>query len=233
MKKPIIGVIPLWDNEKNSIWMLPDYLDELRAAGAVPVIFPLDADEAEARQLYDLCDGLLFTGGHDAHPSLYGQEVKPTCGEICLRRDDLEGKLFRLAYAGRKPMLGICRGSQMFNIFLGGTLYQDLPTEHPGDVPHRMTAPYDRAIHTVRVTEGSPLHHITGCSEIGVNSFHHQGICVLAPALQADAVAPDGLIEAVSCPDHPFLLAVQWHPEYLKSHPSGAAMFRAFVDSCK
>ena len=233
MKKPVIGVMPLWDDEKNSIWMLPDYLDGLRDAGAIPVIFPLDADEAEAQQLYELCDGLLFTGGHDSDPALYGQEIKSTCGTLCLRRDALESELFRLGYEGKKPMLGICRGCQLFNILLGGTLYQDLPTEHPGDVPHRMTTPYDRAIHPVAVTEGSLLHRITGCSEIGVNSYHHQGIWELGPGLQAEAVAPDGLVEAVSCPDHPFLLAVQWHPEYLKSHPSSAAMFRAFVDSCK
>ena len=233
MKKPIIGVTPLWDDEKNSLWMLPDYLDGLREAGAVPVIFPLDADETDIQHLYSICDGLLFTGGQDADPALYGQEAKPTCGSPCRRRDALEAGLFRMAFAGRKPMLGICRGSQMFNVFMGGTLYQNLPTEHPSDVSHRMTAPYDRAVHTVSVTKGGLLHRITGCDEIGVNSFHHQGICDLAPALQAEAVAPDGLVEAVSCPNHPFLLAVQWHPEYLKSHPSGAAMFRALVESCK
>ena len=233
MKKPIIGVIPLWDNEKNSIWMLPNYLDELRQAGAIPVIFSLDMEESDMQQLYDLCDGLLFTGGQDADPALYGQEAKPTCGSPCRRRDALEAGLFRLGFAGGKPMLGICRGSQLFNILLGGTLYQDLPTEHPSEVPHRMTAPYDRAVHTVTVTEGGMLQRITGCTEIGVNSFHHQGIRELAPALQAEAFAPDGIVEALSCPDHPFLLAVQWHPEYLKSHPSSAALFRAFADSCK
>ena len=233
MKKPIIGVTPLWDDEKNSIWMLPDYLDGLREAGAVPVIFSLDMEESDIRQMYAYCDGLLFTGGHDSDPALYGQEMKPTCGDLCLRRDTLESSLFRLGFAGRKPMLGICRGAQLFNILLGGTLYQDLPTEHPSEVPHRMTAPYDRAVHPVSVVEGSMLQQITGCSEIGVNSFHHQGIRELAPAQQAEAFAPDGIVEALSCPDHPFLLAVQWHPEYLQSHPSSRAMFRAFVESCK
>ena len=233
MEKPVIGVVPLWDDEKNSIWMLPDYLNSLRAAGAVPVIFPLDADESDIQQLYALCDGLLFTGGHDADPALYGQEKSSTCGTICASRDKLEAGLFRLGFADHKPMLGICRGCQMFNVFLGGTLYQDLPSELPSDIFHRMTAPYDRAIHTVTLAEGGRLQKITGCESLGVNSFHHQGICNVAPALQAEAYAPDGLVESVSCSQHPFLLGVQWHPEYLKSSPSSAALFQAFVKSCQ
>ena len=233
MKKPVIGVVPLWDDEKNSIWMLPNYLDGLLAAGAAPVIFPLGADENDIQQLYDLCDGLLFTGGHDADPALYGQEKRSTCGTICDRRDKLEASLFRLGFADQKPMLGICRGFQMFNILLGGTLYQDLPSEHPSDIFHRMAAPYDRAIHTVTLTKGGLLQKIIGCESLGVNSLHHQGVCDLAPALQAEAYASDGLVESVSCLQHPFLLGVQWHPEYLKSSPSSAALFQAFVKSCQ
>ena len=109
MKKPLIGVIPLWDDEKNSIWMLPDYLDGLRSAGALPVVLPLEADEADIRQLYTLCDGLLFTGGQDVDPALYGEALSPRCGVLCPRRDALEAGLFRLAMAEGTPMLGICR----------------------------------------------------------------------------------------------------------------------------
>ena len=233
MKKPVIGVIPLWDDEKNSIWMLPDYLDGLQAAGALPVVFPLEADEADIRQLYGLCDGLLFTGGHDVDPALYGQAPSPLCGVSCPRRDALEAALFRLAMAEGKPMLGICRGIQLLNVLLGGTLYQDLPTEHPSPVPHVMKPPYDRPCHTVRLVEGGTLRRLSGREELGVNSYHHQAVCRLAPSLRAEAWSPDGLVEAAACPEHPFLLAVQWHPELcFRSDPAGAAIFRALVEHC-
>ena len=233
MKKPLIGVIPLWDGEKNSIWMLPDYLDGLRSAGALPVVLPLEADEADIRQLYTLCDGLLFTGGQDVDPALYGEALSPRCGVLCPRRDALEAGLFRLAMAEGTPMLGICRGLQLMNILLGGTLYQDLPTEHPSSVPHVMKPPYDRPCHTVRLAEGGTLRRLTGREELGVNSYHHQAVRRLAPSLRAEAWSPDGLVEAAVCPDHPFLLAVQWHPEFsFRSDPAGAAIFRALVEHC-
>lgn len=233
MKKPVIGVVPLWDDEKNSIWMLPDYLDGLRAAGALPVVFPLEADEADICQLYNLCDGLLFTGGHDVDPALYGQTPSSLCGVLCPRRDALEAGLFRLAMTEGKPMLGICRGIQLINVLVGGTLYQDLPTEHPSPVPHVMKPPYDRTCHTVRLVEDGVLRRLLGREELGVNSYHHQAVCRLAPSLRAEAWSPDGLVEAAVCPEHPFLLAVQWHPELcFRSDPAGAAIFQTLVDHC-
>ena len=211
MKKPLIGVIPLWDGEKNSIWMLPDYLDGLRSAGALPVVLPLEADEADIRQLYTLCDGLLFTGGQDVDPALYGEEPSPRCGVPCPRRDALEAGLFRLAMAEGTPMLGICRGLQLMNVLLGGTLYQDLPTEHPSPIPHVMKPPYDRPCHTVRLAEGGTLRRLTGREELGVNSYHHQAVRRLAPSLRAEA----------------------WSPEFsFRSDPAGAAIFRALVEHC-
>jgi len=160
MKKPVIGVIPLWDDEKNSVWMLPAYLEGLQEAGALPVVFPIDATEDDMQQLYELCDGFLFTGGHDIDPKYYGQEMTELCGAPCVRRDTLEAGIFRLAFAGKKPMLGICRGSQVFNVFLGGTLYQDLPSQKPDVLPHRMTPPYNQVIHTVKLAEGGLMHRL-------------------------------------------------------------------------
>ncbi|WP_455581151.1 gamma-glutamyl-gamma-aminobutyrate hydrolase family protein [Dysosmobacter sp.] len=234
MKKPVIGVMPLWDDRLESLWMLPGYLDGLRQAGALPVILPLETEEADIRQLYGLCDGLLFTGGHDVDPALYGAAPLPECGPPCRRRDALEASLFRLALEAGTPVLGICRGLQLINALLGGTLYQDLPTQRPGSVSHVMRPPYDRVIHPVALEAGGTLHRLTGQAALGVNSYHHQGIRTLAPALRADACAPDGLIEAVTCPEHPFLLAVQWHPEFsFRRDGASQAIFRAFVQSCQ
>ena len=130
-------------------------------------------------------------------------------------------------------MLGICRGIQLLNALLGGTLYQDLPTEHPSSVPHVMKPPYDRPCHTVRLVEGGTLRRLLGREELGVNSYHHQAVRRLAPSLRAEAWSPDGLVEAAVCPEHPFLLAVQWHPELcFRSDPAGAAIFRTLVEHC-
>lgn len=233
MKKPVIAVTPLWDDRLESIWMLPGYLDGLRAAGALPLTVPLEADEDDARQIFSLCDGLLLTGGHDVDPALYGQAPEPFCTPPCPRRDALERTLFSLFRQGGKPILGICRGVQLINALMGGTLYQDLPAQKPGVLPHVMQPPYDRAFHTVALTEGGMLSRITGAQELGVNSYHHQGIRLLAPGLTAEAHAPDGLVEAVSCPGHPFMLAVQWHPEFsFRTDEASRAIFRAFAARC-
>lgn len=234
VRKPIIGVFSLWDDEKESLWMLPGYLNGLRAAGAVPLILPLELDETEALQLYALCDGLLFTGGHDVAPARYGAEQSPLCGTVCRARDELEALLFRHAFADDKPVLGICRGIQLINALRGGTLYQDLDAELPGALEHHMTAPYDRVCHEVRIERDGMLHTLLGTEKLGVNSYHHQGVREVAAGLQVEATAPDGLIEALSCPERRFLLAVQWHPEFnYRTEPTSEKIFRAFVKSCE
>lgn len=139
MKKPIIGVTPLFDRERDSYWMLPGYLEGLEQAGAIPIVLPLPEDLDDLPQLVSLCDGLLFTGGQDVSPALYGETPKPTCGEICPARDRMEQALLHLALERDLPVLGICRGIQFLNAVLGGTLYQDLPTEHPSQTQHHMT----------------------------------------------------------------------------------------------
>lgn len=233
MTKPIIGVIPLWDDEKQSLWMLPGYFDGICAAGGLPVMLPLNADESGLDSLYRLCDGLLFTGGHDVNPELYGQRPLPQCGTPCPARDHMEERLFRRAFADGKPIFGICRGIQLINVLMGGTLYQDLPTEHPGPIDHHMTPPYDRVCHTVRLAADGPLFQLLGMEELGVNSYHHQAVRKLARCLAPMAWSSDGLVEAAYCPKQKFLWAVQWHPEFsYRADPAGLSIFRAFIRSC-
>lgn len=230
MRMPLIGLSPLIDTEKESYWMLPGYMEGIRLAGGIPVMLPLTTDEATLEQLAVRLDALLLTGGHDIFPGLYGQTPIPACGAPCAQRDEMETALFRLLFALDKPVLGICRGLQLINAVMGGTLYQDLPTQHPSAVEHHQKPPYDVGIHQVTLVQNSPLHALLGQEQLTVNSYHHQAIKTLAPGLQAMAVSEDGLVEAIYLPDKPFVWAVQWHPEFsLHSNSSSRKIFARFL----
>lgn len=231
--KPVIAVMPLWDDDRQSLWMLPGYLDGIAEAGGTGVMLPLTTDSDAVAQLISLCDGVLLTGGHDVSPSLYGQE--PLAGlETCPARDRMDATALRLALREDKPVLGICRGIQLMNAALGGTLWQDLPTQHPSDVDHHMAPPYDRVAHEVRILPGTPLHELLGQDLLGVNSYHHQAVRDVAPGLVPMAVSTDGLVEAVYAPGQRFCWGVQWHPEFsFRTDASSRAIFRAFVNACR
>lgn len=233
VKKPVIGLIPLVDEERESLWMLPGYPEGLSAAGALPVTLPLTADEADLRQLIGTLDGLLLTGGHDVQPSLYGEAALPgVC--CCPARDEMERKLLALALERDLPVLGICRGIQFLNAALGGTLWQDLPTQRPTSVEHHQKPPYDRPAHTVTVLPATPLAAAVGAGVLPVNSYHHQAVKALAPALRPMALSEDGLVEAVWHPGKRFVWAVQWHPEFAwKTSRPCAEIFRVFVEAAK
>ena len=229
--KPLIGVTPLWDVELKSVWMLPDYLEGIREAGGVPVVLSLDADADDISLLADRFDGFLFTGGPDVSPSLYGVEDPDGKAKTCPPRDRLEAELLRRVVALDKPVLGICRGLQLINAVLGGTLYLDLPTEHPSGLVHRQAKPYGRYTHSVRL-EG-PLRELLGTDDLPVNTLHHQAVRDLAPGMEPMAFSPDGLVEAFLNPAARFLWAVQWHPEYLfRDDAPSRSIFRRFVDAC-
>lgn len=228
--KPVVGVTPLWDDEKQSLWMLPGYLDGLAGAGAVPMIFPFASDKDDIMKLAGMCDAFLFAGGHDVSPSLYGERKAYESVAVCEKRDFQEKILLDTALREDKPVLGICRGLQFINAALGGTLYQDLPAQMRSCVNHRQKAPYDEPAHSVEVFEGTPLYDWLGKEKADVNSCHHQGIKELATGLKPMAVAPDGLIEAFYRPTSSFVCAVQWHPEFMfRKHEDGKKIFAAFV----
>ena len=234
MQKPLIGVTPLYDRGRDSYWMLPGYFLALEQAGAVPVMLPLSADTKALSRLTEALDGFLLAGGQDVAPALYGEEQRPVCAETCPERDALESALLRSVLEADKPVFGICRGLQILNAHLGGTLYQDLITEHPSETNHRMAAPYDRAEHAVTLLKDAPLSALLQAEEIGVNSCHHQAIKALAPSLQPMAVSPDGLIEAVYAPGSRFVWAVQWHPEFFfRKDANSRTLFSAFVRAAR
>ncbi len=210
----IVGVTPLYDDEKDSYWMVPGYLKMLETANAFPIVLPLTTNTRELDCLINLCDGFLLTGGHDVSPTLYtapGNSKKSVC---CPERDKMDMYILRKCVECDKPLLGICRGIQLMNVCFGGSLYRDLPTEYISSIEHHMKPPYNRVAHSVSILRDTPLHSVMRTGKIGVNSYHHQAVLELSPRLKAAAVSEDGLIEAAYMPDKKFIVGVQWHPEY-------------------
>lgn len=236
MKKPMIGVLPLFDTEKDSCWMLPGYLKAIENAGGIGVMLPLTTNQEVIRTLADTFDGFLFTGGHDINPGLYGEEIEDVCGELCEERDVMESLLFQLVVELDKPAFGICRGLQLFNGLLGGTLYQDLPSQRSvgKKIAHKQKSPYTQPAHVVSIEKGNSLYEIVGKESLMVNSYHHQGIKQLSEQLQAVAYAEDELVEAVAMPRKKFVMAVQWHPEFsYQVDDASCRLFEHFVKACE
>ncbi|MGH2523265.1 MAG: gamma-glutamyl-gamma-aminobutyrate hydrolase family protein [Anaerolineales bacterium] len=206
-------------------------------AGGLPVLIPHGMSEATLRRLYARLDGLLFSGGGDVGPARYGAEMRPAILGVDAKRDNAELALARWVIKEEKPFFGICRGAQVLNVALGGTLYPDV-SEHPGAGRHAfcLNLPLDlrpHAIqHEIQIEEDSTLARVIGQPIITVNSLHHQACREVAPGLRAAAHAPDGIIEAVEAPANPFGLAVQWHPECLPDAPEMRRLFERFVAAC-
>ncbi len=183
--------------------------------GGIPLVLPPLMGAAHAAEVIEVLDGLVLSGGEDLDPAHYGQEAHPTVRDnIDPLRDAQELALFREAWSRGLPMLAICRGIQLVNVALGGTLWQDLPSDLPGGLPHNQTDGRTARTHVVELTPGSRLAEAIGATRVEVNTFHHQAIRDLAPALVVTAQAPDGVIEGVETTGAaPWLLGVQWHPE--------------------
>ena len=226
MNKPLIAMIPQVD-ESGRWWLNPDYMESVLRAGGIGVMLPVTDQDGELEAIAQQFDGFVFTGGPDVEPALYGQKKEDYCGEIAPERDAMEMKLFRLAFDLDKPILGICRGIQLMNVALGGTLYQDIPTQAPSDVTHRvLERPLAREVHEILVEPDCPFGDLP--LTLAVNSRHHQAIDQLAPGLKVRARAADGIIEAVVMPEKPQVRAVQWHPENFRNDLS-RTIFEEFL----
>lgn len=207
------------------------YTSAVRSSGGTPVMLPPQDD---AGTLLDRLSGLLLSGGGDIRPTRYGDEqVHPTTYGISDRRDEFEFALLRGALERGMPILAICRGIQVLNVGLGGSLWQDVSQVLPGALAHRQSLELttrDAPSHEVTVVEGSLLAEVYGAARIAVNSFHHQVLKDLGTGLVATGHTADGAIEAVELPGHPFVLGVQWHPEMMyEVHPEHAAPFQRLV----
>ncbi len=210
------------------------YVRSVVEAGGIPFILPPAIGATHAMGALDGLDALLLSGGEDLDPSWYGTAASPDLGEVDRERDLFELALFAAARQRGMPILGICRGIQLVNVALGGTLWQHLPGERPSAVDHDRRDARTARTHGVSVEAGSRVAAVLGCSTLDVNSFHHQGLRDLAPALHASAWATDGLVEAVEgMAGDPWLLAVQWHPEEMSGDVTAPerGLFRALVEA--
>jgi gamma-glutamyl-gamma-aminobutyrate hydrolase PuuD len=227
----VSGVVRQWDGGDRT-GVNAAYVRSVLAAGGVPVILsPLLGPSFAARAL-DGAEGLLLTGGEDIDPAWYGTPQSPLCNPPSRERDLLELALFATARQRELPILGICRGIQLVNVALGGTLYQDIPGERPEGLDHNPKVSRTSRTHRVSLASGSRVAEALGTEAVSVNSFHHQAIRDLAPGLVASGWSDDQLIEAVeSPPDSPWLLAVQWHPEemYAELTAPERGLFRGLV----
>lgn len=234
MSKPLIGITTFHtDSERGYIYVsiTEAYVKAVARAGALPVLIPVGLGDDDLTQIAHSLDGILFTGGGDIDPARYAGDPHPTVHEIDPERDQMEIHLVREAVDRQTPFLGICRGLQIVNVALGGSLYTHIQDQHPNALKHDFFPgrPRDFHAHPVKVDEGTTLASILGQPIVQVNSLHHQGVKTLAPSLTLTATAPDGIAEAVEIPSHPFGLAVQWHPEWLPNQPEMRALFEAFV----
>jgi putative glutamine amidotransferase len=238
-KKPIIGISTNFSkimdkpfNEYDKIFINSGYIDVIIQAGGVPLLLPMNADSKTTDQLLALVDGVLLSGGQDVHPSHYNEELHPLLGITAEQRDAHEMHIVKVAYAEKKPILGICRGLQLINVVFGGTLYQDLSQHGPDSkLGHSLDERTETTLHPIEVVPGTALHTIFGNSRVVTNSYHHQAIKKLAPGFTVSARAEDGVIEAVEniSPDG-WVIAVQWHPEMMvKEHPAMGKLFDAFI----
>jgi putative glutamine amidotransferase len=208
------------------------YIKAIMQAGGVPVLIPsLIADDGWDA-LYPRLDGILFTGGGDISLGHFKGDPHPRIDDVDPPRDSVELNLLHASVADGKPFLGICRGCQLVNVGLGGTLYTHIPDQLPNALDHSYPGNMRTVlVHEVKIDEGTHIADVLGEPIVKVNSHHHQGLKDIASSLRVAGHSPDGLVEAIELPDHPFGLAVQWHPEWLTDQQSTRNLFRRFVEA--
>ena len=235
MYQPMIALTPGLQENEEFLLLHHTYMEQLTREGCIPVMLPLITDEAALTGLIGRFDGFVLTGGGDIEGRWFGTETSPNAGAISPLRDAMELPLARLLHQSGKPVLGVCRGSQVLAVALGGTIWQDLPTEYPGyAVAHRQKAPQYYPSHEVTILEDSLLHGILGVSRARVNSVHHQAVRTLPEGLKATAWAADGVLEAFEDPARRFFMGIQWHPERLRDGGIASdCIFRAFAEACR
>ena len=233
--KPLIGITThLADNEygQTRIVLQQAYVKAIMQAGGVPVLIPSLIANDGWYALYSRLDGILFSGGGDIALEHFPGDPHPRIADVEPERDTVELKMIHAAASDGKPFLGICRGCQLLNVSLGGTLYTHIADQLPNSLDHSYPGNLRTVlVHEVKIEEGTRIADVLGEPIVRVNSHHHQGLKDIAPSLRVAGHAPDGLVEAVELTNHPFGLAVQWHPGWLTDQVSTRNLFRKFVEA--
>ncbi len=235
MPQPVIGITTSHAQNphgQQTVVLTQAYVSSILQAGGIPVLLPSLVGVDGWNRLYSRLDGILFSGGGDISLDCYAGMAHARIEDVDAPRDALELNLLHAAATDGKAFLGICRGCQLINVGLGGTLYTHIPDQLPGAVEHSYPGNMRTVLaHEVKVEEGTRTAEVLGESIVEVNSHHHQGLKDIAPSLRVAGHAPDGLVEAIELPDHPFGLGVQWHPEWLTDQQSTRSLFRRFVEA--
>ena len=233
--KPLIGITTNQSTNVHgfpTILLMQSYVNAVIQAGGVPVLIPSLIAEDGWDAVYARLDGILFSGGGDIGMEYSPGEPHPRIDDVDGQRDSLELKMVQAAVSDGKPFLGICRGCQVINVALGGTLYTHIPDQLPNALDHTYPGNMRRVlVHEVKIEEGTRVAEILGDPIVKVNSLHHQGLKDIPPPIRAAGHASDGLVEAIELPEHPFGLAVQWHPEWLTDQEPTRNLFRKFVEA--
>lgn len=233
MSQPLIGITTRQAQTPEGLQafsLLRAYVEAVLEAGGMPLLIPVALPASQAAPILDRVDALILSGGGDIHPQFFPGMPHPLVDGLDIERDALELTLARRAVEKGKPLLGICRGCQVLNVALGGTLYTHLPDQLENSLEHSLPGTQRRTLaHTVRIRRDSRLGNILGEQVLQVNSLHHQGVAKLGEGLQASAWAEDGLIEGIELEDRPFVIGVQWHPEWLTDQEPMRRLFRQLV----
>lgn len=234
--KPIIGIVPAFDEEKKYYFLNEDNVKAIEQSGGNPVLLPYFNDEKNIHPLLSLIDGLYLTGGYDIDPTLFGEEPHPNLGVITRVRDDFEIVIIQKVLALDKPVLAVCRGSQILNVALGGTMYQDIYSQKNTPLlQHQQKAIDSHPSHYIHIEKNTLLYKLVKRQKIKVNSRHHQANREVGKGLIVSGKASDGIIEAVESKVHRFVLGLQWHPENMAANgdESSIKIYDGFIEACK
>ncbi|MFP4456694.1 MAG: gamma-glutamyl-gamma-aminobutyrate hydrolase family protein [Clostridia bacterium] len=231
--RPIIGVTSFHDWKEERIRQNETYIKAVEKSGGVPILLPVTDSEEAIDRFLDVIDGLVISGGPDIGANFFNEEPHKDVGAIAPLMDRFELSITRKAIEKQIPIFGICRGLQLLNVAMGGTLYQDIYSQYDTKIQHRQMAPRSFTAHSIEIEEDSLLYKLFGKS-LRVNTFHHQALKDVANGLKVVAYAPDGIIEAVEGVGEGFIVGVQWHPEGMwNSEYNYDSLFDEFISKCK
>ena len=237
--KPLIGITTMAEfreNGKNFSVLNNTYKEAVLKGGGIPILIPVN-DPGDAEEIVQHLDGILFSGGEDVHPIFYGESPLINLGTVSPERDRWELELFKAARKKKLPLLGICRGCQVMNVALGGTLYQDIDSQIlKANGHHPVGIKGEEIYHFIDIDPTSELYQIFITEKLGINSFHHQSVKKLGEGLIVSALSEDGVIEAYESfeMENNYIMGIQWHPEIMRSrYERFHNLFESFIAKCK